>query len=1145
MEECTCSYMNRQLIASQGFGRPHIPWKGFFLNLLATIAIMFPLLGRAQLSLSYTEDIPPFCGIPDAAITLTATGGLPPYQYAFAGSPFGGASTFIGLGPGSFLAQVVDANLDTATVLVNLSDVDGPSVTILSDVSPTCAGGQNGSITATGSGGTGSYTYSLDGVTFQPSGVFSGLGAGNYPVHVRDSLGCLAVQSVTLVAPPAVQLSLVGKTNVDCFGNNTGFFTVAATGGNSGGFQYALDGGNLQTSGTFAGLVADSYTVSVIDAGGCVDTLDILIEEPPLLTLDTDTIVPIACAGDSTGEVELAANGGVGPYLFSFGNFPLQTDSLFQSVPGGKQFAQIQDANGCLVADSILIPSPTPISLSLQNIQEPICAGDSNGTATYLVTGGVTPYSHDWSHGQNNGLSASQLPAGEVVYTVTDSNGCVVVDTLLIPQPATLSATQLVVNPPCSDGIGGSAAITATGGVGPYQYNWSHDATLDTSFVANLNAGIYTVVITDANSCQLEDTLVLIAPPALNLSATVREDTCLVGSGEIALTGSGGTGSLSYFWVQAPTVLDSLLEGLFPGSYTGIVVDGNGCSDSLEVALGGIAGPVLQLDSLLMVRCAGEANGYLGFSVMGGTSPYSYSWADGPAGISVRGGLNAGAYELIVHDAFCADTASATITQPDSLILQLDSLANPRCGDLGGFLRYEAMGGTPPLAATWSHQPGLDTLTLSDLGAGFYQLQLMDANGCQALDSVTLAEPDSIDISLRATDLLCANDSSGEVNVLVEGGTAPYQFDWSLGDTLPAISNLSAGWYKLTVTDQQGCVSQDSVEVQEPSPVTLSGEVVDALCYDSGDGSISIQAKGGTGDLSYEWSDGEALPQREGLFAGTYSLLVTDENGCRLDTAFTVVSPPALEVELLHLQDASCSQANGEIEIAISGGTPDYQVLWSNGDLGPQASGLAGDSLYTYQLVDGNGCEIFGQYPVRELVPPMANIYSEIGDGDTLYRAQASVSFESRSPQAAFYEWFVNGEQVGVEEVLMYDFMNEGPQEVILKTFDASVGCPAEDTLIFYVVANGKVIIPNAFTPNDDGFNDTFRPFVEGAQTFEMLIFDQWGKVVTRVSRIEQGWDGSTSQGGLAQEGVYAYQLVIRFNDGRTELHGGSITLFR
>ena len=136
-------------------------------------------------------------------------------------------------------------------------------------------------------------------------------------------------------------------------------------------------------------------------------------------------------------------------------NFPLQTDSLFQTVPGGGQLAQIQDANGCLVADSFQIASPSPLSVVLQSFQEPICTGDSNGTASYMVTGGVAPYAHSWSLGQNNGPAASLLPAGPVVYTVADSNGCVASDTLTLLEPAPMSAGLMAQDPPCSDGVGG------------------------------------------------------------------------------------------------------------------------------------------------------------------------------------------------------------------------------------------------------------------------------------------------------------------------------------------------------------------------------------------------------------------------------------------------------------------------------------------------------------------------------------------------------------------------------------------------------------------------------------------------------------------------------------------------------------------
>ena len=232
--------------------------------------ISTPLAVKAQLALTYSQDFIPPCGTTDGAITLSASGGVPPYQYSLSGSPFGLLPTFPGIGAGAYLGRVLDANLDTAEVLVVLSNLGGPSLPFFLMQIPLVLGAR-WKYCCYWKWSRRGIEYSVDGVIYQPTGTFGGLGAGNYPVHVRNAAGCISIQVVLLEDPPAVELSLIGQTDVDCFGNNTGFFTVSGTGGTSGGFMYTLDGGTPQVSGTFSALIAGTYTASVVDLAGCVD----------------------------------------------------------------------------------------------------------------------------------------------------------------------------------------------------------------------------------------------------------------------------------------------------------------------------------------------------------------------------------------------------------------------------------------------------------------------------------------------------------------------------------------------------------------------------------------------------------------------------------------------------------------------------------------------------------------------------------------------------------------------------------------------------------------------------------------------------------------------------------------------------------
>src|SRR5437762_9844316 len=233
----------------------------------------------------------------------------------------------------------------------------GSSITSQTNVG--CFGGSTGSVTVAGSGGTGPYTYSIDGTTFGASGTFSSLAAGSYTVTVKDANGCTTTQAVTITQPAsAISPSISSQTNVACFGGSTGIVTVAGSGGTLP-YTYAIDGTTFGASGTFSSLGAGSYTITVKDANGCTTTQPVTITQPAAaLGSSISSQTNVACFGGSTGSVTVAGSGGTSPYTFSKDGVNFGASGTFGSLAAGSYTITVKDANGCSTTQPVTITEP-------------------------------------------------------------------------------------------------------------------------------------------------------------------------------------------------------------------------------------------------------------------------------------------------------------------------------------------------------------------------------------------------------------------------------------------------------------------------------------------------------------------------------------------------------------------------------------------------------------------------------------------------------------------------------------------------------------------------------------------------------------------------------------------------------------------
>lgn len=294
-------------------------------------------------------------------------------------------------------------------------------MSVTTTTTPASCAGNNGTATATPTGGTAPYTY-----IWTPSGqstqTATGLAPGTYSVLVVDATGCFnATNNNAVVAGGGSFTTSSSQTNVTCFGGSNGSATITPAGGTAP-YTYLWTPSGAATA-TAGSLAAGNYSVTVTDAGGCVQNAQFTITEPAAITATITNTTPVSCFGGMNGSVAAAGGGGAAPYLYSWNTSPVQVAATASNLPAGTYSATITDANGCTAITSATITEPPGMSLTASST--PASCGKADGTANVAASGGQTPYSFMWlTNPVQVNASATNLAAGNYSVIVTDANGC-------------------------------------------------------------------------------------------------------------------------------------------------------------------------------------------------------------------------------------------------------------------------------------------------------------------------------------------------------------------------------------------------------------------------------------------------------------------------------------------------------------------------------------------------------------------------------------------------------------------------------------------------------------------------------------------------------------------------------------------------
>lgn len=642
-----------------------------------------------------------------------------------------------------------------------------------------------------------------------------------------------------------------------------------------------------------------------------------------LLDSTSTTVTDATCPGGMDGAISIAVTGGLPPYSYAWSSGG-STTGTNSALLAGTYTVSVTDAKVCdTLIYSFQVGEPAPLLASFSVDSTISCFGLADGGATVLASGGTGPYSYLWNNNVTDDFITGEA-AGNYTVSVTDALGCgPVAATVNLTEPDLLVATAVSPSFPggssisCKNASDGAINTALAGGTAGFTYAWlgpnAFNSTLQN--LTALDSGAYTVTVTDTNGCIALDTVVLSEPDSLFISLTAPQFvggvnvSCLgLSDGAVNLTSTGGSPTLNYSWTGPGGFVSSNqnIASISAGTYQITATDANGCSASGSIALTEPAAAlVVSLDVPEFVggnevSCYENQDGAVNTLTNGGTAGYAYQWlgsngfTDTTESIT---SLGAGTYSVTVTDTNgCVAMDSVTLSQPDtSFFTSLDALTflggwNINCnGTATGEIALTALGtGVPGFTYAWSGPNGYTSTNqnISGLFAGEYTVATTDTNGCVALDTLVLTSPDPLVVSVDSVqDVICFGDSNGTAWGSTTGGTDPISFDWDYGfnaNTNQA-SGLAMGTIGVQVTDGQGCVANASGTL---------GFTFDLPLVELGPDTL-IPLPSFTIALpdtfsSYAWSNGSENDFAIVFASGTYSVTVTDGNGCANSDSITI-----------------------------------------------------------------------------------------------------------------------------------------------------------------------------------------------------------------------------------------------------------------
>lgn len=699
-------------------------------------------------------------------------------------------------------------------------------------------------------------------------------------ITVRDNKGCESKRNITLEVLDSLKAitTIIDET---CTAN--GAITVRATGG-SGSYRYALGNStaNTQADPTFRNLVGNrTYNVQVLDTKLCRTEEKAFIKKRPTNTPVNIQTQDATCYGSKDGVIRVqpnTSNSNITGYTLNARDATPQNQPEFKNLRSDTYTVYVLEGPDCYVPYTATINEPDSMSVNA-NASDANCPGEPDGSVELLAKGGNNGYQYsiDGVNYQSNSrfenLSANTYPA-----FAKDRKGCTATSSFKVDEPET-PAINTGVSASCMDGSTGSIVIIDVGGFldGEYRYSLDSIHWQMSNIFEELAPGVYTVYVQDPVGCIYTVTAVVpeIAAPGVYFdtkptSCPDSED----GSVTVEVTTNGETSDFLYSLDGENFSPQHTFQHLAAGDYKLYVRDSVDCFFTYPFSIGQAAAPAITL-ATENTSCFDGKDGKVIIQTQGGKAPFTYALNGTRFQTSPTfDGLGASTYLALVRDGNgCLFANEVSVNQPSKITPNF-TVVNETCNNSNGVLVCQPSGGTAPYHYRWN--VGDTTAILTSLQAGNYVVSISDANHCLIVADQKIENLPGPLVIGDLTNVPCNGMPKGAIDLNVFGGTQPFRYLWSNGQSSKKINNLSAGNYTVTVTDKNQCASIKTFNLYEPAPIELQTQtgMSNGLWY------INLICAGGAPPYVYQWSTGETTEDIFNLKAAEYSVTVTDQQGC-------------------------------------------------------------------------------------------------------------------------------------------------------------------------------------------------------------------------------------------------------------------------
>ena len=733
--------------------------------------------------------------------------------------------------------------------------------------------------------------------------------------------------------------------------------------------------------GTYRSEVTDVET-------GMTSSDEIIVTQPSELKIAKETVVDNACHGEREGKISVTVSGGTGSPLLAWADGVFGAERKYLAT--GDYTLNVIDDNNCTVTKTYHIGQPeAPFEIVIDSVSPAVYGFNDQwqgGRIFSHAQGGTKPYNEPSVVSQK----PENLPAGTHLLHQTDAMNCEDSKVVKIEQIPMLSVSILQTRQIlCHGSAQGACRVNIEGGMAPYSIKWNNGQ--EDIGIENLQAGEYSVSVTDRAGAVKKASFLLTEPPALSLHRIAAKSPdyygCMGGictertpNGFIELRVSGGVEPYTCTWKKDGAYLfdfDSCrADSLGGGIYQIDVSDKNGCQVQLVEVLESTPDLNAHIAEKRSILCFGSATGTLAATVEGGKQPFSYQWYrldtamthtfDWDSAANLIGNnaeitdLNAGCYGLKVTDRNGVISKTVHIlTQKTPLVITVDSVRLPSyAGSVegmveqplpDGFIRLHFTGGTSPYFCKWSDVEGTSEACMDiqrgSLPEGDYHLSVYDQNNCRVDTAFTLPHRENLRTRMWIADSIsCFESGDGVLGAEISGGVKPYSFVWKdeNGETVRengttqtdslTISSCRTGKYFLYVEDSNKVMSMASVILPQPELLSATAHVKDATAWQFSNGSICMEVRGGTRPYSFSWNGTAGDTCLYGLKRGRYTFEVQDARGCETHSDLRVSSPDSLVVVSEAVKHTRPDRGEGAIYVNIGGGLKPYSYAWTSSE---------------------------------------------------------------------------------------------------------------------------------------------------------------------------------------------------------------------